>query len=154
MLGRLTPHKYTLYLNIFVKRFKQTGCQSDEYVRKFILKNTEIVGQHNSLTPEVKLRLLTPNCRFWRDRPELWPFHDPYWAIYWPGGQALSRYRFKSIVNRQVYFYSVSVLSVSSLQVSVGQPWTVSGEIGPGSGQRLRSLRHRRKTVWRLSCSC
>ncbi|KAJ8245610.1 hypothetical protein GJAV_G00272590 [Gymnothorax javanicus] len=23
---------------------------------------------------------------------ELWPFPDPYWAIYWPGGQALARY--------------------------------------------------------------
>ncbi|CAF98256.1 unnamed protein product, partial [Tetraodon nigroviridis] len=63
----------------------------DDSIRQFILENTEISGQH-SLTPEVKLRLLTPNCRFWRERPELWPFRDPYWAIYWPGGQALSRY--------------------------------------------------------------
>lgn len=45
-----------------------------------------------SLTPEIKLRLFTPSCRFWTERPELWPFSDPYWAIYWPGGQAISRY--------------------------------------------------------------
>lgn len=55
------------------------------------MENTEITGEQ-SLTPEIKLRLFTPNCRFWRERPELWPFDDPYWAIYWPGGQALSRY--------------------------------------------------------------
>ncbi|XP_069019552.1 electron transfer flavoprotein beta subunit lysine methyltransferase [Embiotoca jacksoni] len=65
--------------------------QPDEHVRVFISENTEVVGQQ-SLTPEIKLRLFTPDCRFWRDRPELWPFDDPYWAIYWPGGQALSRY--------------------------------------------------------------
>uniref|UniRef100_A0AAV2L4W8 Electron transfer flavoprotein beta subunit lysine methyltransferase n=2 Tax=Knipowitschia caucasica TaxID=637954 RepID=A0AAV2L4W8_KNICA len=22
----------------------------------------------------------------------MWPFNDPFWAIYWPGGQAISRY--------------------------------------------------------------
>ncbi|MBN3295265.1 ETKMT methyltransferase, partial [Amia calva] len=44
------------------------------------------------MTPEIQLRLFTPTCRFWHARPELWPFTDPYWAIYWPGGQALARY--------------------------------------------------------------
>ncbi|KAM9855092.1 electron transfer flavoprotein beta subunit lysine methyltransferase [Aulostomus maculatus] len=62
-----------------------------EHIRRFITDNTEVVGEQ-SLTPEVRLRLFTPNCRFWNERPDLWPFSDPYWAIYWPGGQALSRY--------------------------------------------------------------
>ncbi|XP_061679379.1 electron transfer flavoprotein beta subunit lysine methyltransferase [Syngnathoides biaculeatus] len=66
-------------------------CVSSESIRRFISENTEIVRDKN-LTPEIKLRLFTPNCRFWFERPELWPFDDPYWAIYWPGGQALSRY--------------------------------------------------------------
>ncbi|XP_019749639.1 electron transfer flavoprotein beta subunit lysine methyltransferase [Hippocampus comes] len=68
-----------------------TECLYDESITKFISENTEIVVDHN-LTPEIKLRLFTPNCRFWFERPEFWPFEDPYWAIYWPGGQALSRY--------------------------------------------------------------
>lgn len=72
-------------------RFTSNSCHSDECVRRFILENTEVVGEQ-SLTPEISLRLFTPNCTFWRERPELWPFNDPYWAIYWPGGQALSRY--------------------------------------------------------------
>ncbi|XP_041852121.1 electron transfer flavoprotein beta subunit lysine methyltransferase [Melanotaenia boesemani] len=67
------------------------ACHSDEHIRSFIRENTQITGQQ-SLTPEIKLRLFTPDCRFWRERPELWPFDDPYWAIYWPGGQAVSRY--------------------------------------------------------------
>ncbi|KAG7522589.1 hypothetical protein JOB18_026298 [Solea senegalensis] len=67
------------------------SCRPHDSVRTFISENTETAGEH-SLTPELKLRLFTPNCRFWRERPELWPFDDPYWAIYWPGGQALSRF--------------------------------------------------------------
>ncbi|MED6247029.1 hypothetical protein ATANTOWER_028303 [Ataeniobius toweri] len=66
-------------------------CLSEEHIRRFISENTEVVVGR-SLTPEIQLKLFTPNCRFWRERPELWPFTDPYWAIYWPGGQALSRY--------------------------------------------------------------
>ncbi|KAJ0029725.1 hypothetical protein NQD34_004722 [Periophthalmus magnuspinnatus] len=66
-------------------------CHTDEYIRRFILENTE-VGGDQSLTPEIRLRLFTPKCRFWKERPELWPFSDPFWAIYWPGGQAVSRY--------------------------------------------------------------
>ncbi|XP_017274375.1 electron transfer flavoprotein beta subunit lysine methyltransferase [Kryptolebias marmoratus] len=66
-------------------------CSSHDPIRRFISENTEVVVG-KSLTPEIKLRLFTPGCRFWKEKPELWPFDDPYWAIYWPGGQALSRY--------------------------------------------------------------
>uniref|UniRef100_A0A3Q4H819 Electron transfer flavoprotein beta subunit lysine methyltransferase n=1 Tax=Neolamprologus brichardi TaxID=32507 RepID=A0A3Q4H819_NEOBR len=72
-------------------RYLSNVYPSAEHIRKFIIENTEITGEQ-SLTPEIRLRLFTPRCRFWRERPELWPFDDPYWAIYWPGGQALSRY--------------------------------------------------------------
>ncbi|XP_007502594.1 electron transfer flavoprotein beta subunit lysine methyltransferase [Monodelphis domestica] len=57
----------------------------------FLEENTEVTNTGN-LTPEIRLRLLTPRCRFWRERGDLWPYSDPYWAIYWPGGQALTRY--------------------------------------------------------------
>ncbi|XP_060742093.1 electron transfer flavoprotein beta subunit lysine methyltransferase [Tachysurus vachellii] len=66
-------------------------CNTENKIKRFIAENTEIVkGQ--SLTPEISLRLFTVKCRFWTERPELWPFPDPFWAIYWPGGQAVSRY--------------------------------------------------------------
>ncbi|KTF94839.1 hypothetical protein cypCar_00027619 [Cyprinus carpio] len=68
-----------------------TSVRSEDDIKKFIIDNTEIVSSQ-SLTPEISLRLFTPTCRFWTEKPELWPFPDPYWAIYWPGGQALARY--------------------------------------------------------------
>ncbi|TNN68027.1 Electron transfer flavoprotein beta subunit lysine methyltransferase [Liparis tanakae] len=96
MSGPFTPR--SRYIQVFIKAFGKTNgprclstsCQP-EHIRTFISENTEVVGKQ-SLTPEIKLRLFTPTCRFWREKPELWPFEDPYWAIYWPGGQALSRY--------------------------------------------------------------
>nr|XP_015207339.1 PREDICTED: protein N-lysine methyltransferase METTL20 isoform X1 [Lepisosteus oculatus] len=67
-----------------------SSLSSEEEVKRFIVENTEVVrGPHN--TPNISLRLFTPSCRFWLARPELWPFSDPYWAIHWPGGQALTR---------------------------------------------------------------
>uniref|UniRef100_A0A8C7ZJH2 Electron transfer flavoprotein beta subunit lysine methyltransferase n=1 Tax=Oryzias sinensis TaxID=183150 RepID=A0A8C7ZJH2_9TELE len=67
------------------------SARFDEHIRRFIRENTQVCGDQ-SLTPEIKLRLFTPSCRFWRESPDLWPFGDPYWALYWPGGQALCRF--------------------------------------------------------------
>lgn len=67
------------------------GKSLDPEVRAFLEENTEVTSSGH-LTPEIRLRLLTPRCRFWREKPDLWPYGDPFWAIYWPGGQALSRY--------------------------------------------------------------
>ncbi|XP_075217582.1 electron transfer flavoprotein beta subunit lysine methyltransferase-like [Lycorma delicatula] len=44
------------------------------------------------LTPEIELHLITPDCYLWSASEEQSPFQDPFWAFYWPGGQALSRY--------------------------------------------------------------
>ncbi|KPP64652.1 hypothetical protein Z043_116982 [Scleropages formosus] len=73
------------------RRTDRARFGSEASVTQFILENTEVVSG-NSLTPEISLRLFTPNCKFWHERAELWPFADPFWAIYWPGGQALARY--------------------------------------------------------------
>jgi len=59
---------------------------------QMIRLNTEISLKH--FTPELKLHLITPNCRLWLSGPEECPFHDPYWAFYWPGGQAMTRFIF------------------------------------------------------------
>ncbi|XP_048222945.1 electron transfer flavoprotein beta subunit lysine methyltransferase [Perognathus longimembris pacificus] len=71
--------------------WRGAGSPVNAEVKKFLEKNTEVTSTGN-LTPEIQLRLLTPRCKFWWERADLWPFGDPYWAIYWPGGQALSRY--------------------------------------------------------------
>ncbi|KAK7873252.1 hypothetical protein R5R35_011326 [Gryllus longicercus] len=46
----------------------------------------------NSLTPEIALHLITPSSSLWTSSIENIPFKDPFWAFYWPGGQALTRY--------------------------------------------------------------
>lgn len=68
--------------------------------RHAILRNTEISRAH--LTPEIALRLLTSNCPFYHgpgpssflesDAATIQAFREPFWSIYWPGGQALARY--------------------------------------------------------------
>ncbi|KAJ8249742.1 hypothetical protein COCON_G00229580 [Conger conger] len=82
---------------------------SEKNIKRFIVENTEVVNGGN-LTPEIRLRLFTPNCRFWHARPELWPFTDPYWAIYWPGGQALARY----VLNNPGVTNNMKVLDLGS----------------------------------------
>nr|XP_011744066.1 electron transfer flavoprotein beta subunit lysine methyltransferase isoform X2 [Macaca nemestrina] len=71
--------------------WRGAGSFLDPEIKAFLEENTEITSS-GSLTPEIQLRLLTPRCKFWWERADLWPHSDPYWAIYWPGGQALSRY--------------------------------------------------------------
>ncbi|XP_010952415.1 electron transfer flavoprotein beta subunit lysine methyltransferase [Camelus ferus] len=71
--------------------WRGTGSFLDPEMKAFLEENTEVTSS-GSLTPEIQLRLLTPRCKFWWERADLWPHSDPYWAIYWPGGQALSRY--------------------------------------------------------------
>ncbi|XP_059742994.1 electron transfer flavoprotein beta subunit lysine methyltransferase isoform X2 [Bos taurus] len=71
--------------------WRGTGSLLDPKMKAFLEENTEVTSS-GSLTPEIRLRLLTPRCKFWWERADLWPLRDPYWAIYWPGGQALSRY--------------------------------------------------------------
>ena len=69
----------------------------EERWRRFIEDNTEVSRDH--LTPELALRLITPKCRLWSlpyDEEESKcdksaGVTDPYWAFYWPGGQALTR---------------------------------------------------------------
>ena len=81
-------------------------------VRTAIKRVTEITSNH--MTPELKgksfrqrvffidsrkvklillkLALVTPDSKFYHSKPDGFPFPDPYWAFYWPGGQALTRY--------------------------------------------------------------
>ncbi|CAI2300167.1 unnamed protein product [Caenorhabditis sp. 36 PRJEB53466] len=57
---------------------------------KWIVRNT--IVSNESLTPELRLHLITVASPLWMSTPDACPLHDPYWAFYWPGGQGLSRY--------------------------------------------------------------
>ncbi|XP_075169841.1 electron transfer flavoprotein beta subunit lysine methyltransferase-like [Haematobia irritans] len=75
------------------KNHVMSGSQSKE-IEKLILEETKISSEH--LTPNIPLHLITQDCRLFH-KPQLVEEdkvfkNDPFWAFYWPGGQALSKY--------------------------------------------------------------
>ncbi|XP_067998233.1 electron transfer flavoprotein beta subunit lysine methyltransferase isoform X1 [Melanerpes formicivorus] len=116
-----------------------TGKSLDPEVRAFLEENTEVTSSGH-LTPEIRLRLLTPRCRFWREKPDLWPYGDPFWAIYWPGGQALSRY----ILDNPYVVKGRSVLDLGSgcgataiAAVMSGASQVLANDIDPIAGMAM-----------------
>ena len=68
-------------------------------LKQEISKSTEFV--HSQLVPEFGLHLITPKMEIWHQplnsisEKNSYLFSkgdDPYWAIFWPGGQVLCRY--------------------------------------------------------------
>jgi predicted nicotinamide N-methyase len=61
--------------------------------REVILRHTVVASPR--LCPEIRLRLITPDCPLWRATEEEAAragLVEPYWAFPWAGGQALARY--------------------------------------------------------------
>ncbi|XP_076823864.1 electron transfer flavoprotein beta subunit lysine methyltransferase-like isoform X2 [Clavelina lepadiformis] len=65
--------------------------QKDE--KKFIsqIKQHTVVSRHH-LVPEIQLYLITPECPHWHLPEKYCAFKDPFWAFFWPGGQAVTRW--------------------------------------------------------------
>uniref|UniRef100_A0A1A9W128 ETFB lysine methyltransferase n=1 Tax=Glossina brevipalpis TaxID=37001 RepID=A0A1A9W128_9MUSC len=83
-----------------------------ENLKEKILKETKVSDQH--LTPEILLHLITPECRLFnapltRELENLFK-NDPFWAFYWPGGQALSKF----ILENPDHIKGKSLLDVGS----------------------------------------
>ncbi|CAL1532256.1 unnamed protein product [Lymnaea stagnalis] len=78
------------------------------FIQKLIRQHTKLTRNH--LTPELCLRLITPDCLLWNASPDRSPFDDPFWAFFWPGGQVLTRY----ILDNPKLFYKTTVLDVGS----------------------------------------
>ncbi|XP_072001375.1 electron transfer flavoprotein beta subunit lysine methyltransferase isoform X2 [Engystomops pustulosus] len=111
---------------------------SATYLQSFILHNTEVVTDH--LTPEIRLHLLTPRCKYWHLRPEHWPYAEPYWAIYWPGGQALARYLLDNpdVVRRRSLLDLGSGCGAVSIAAKMkGASRVVANDIDPGAALGL-----------------
>lgn len=81
---------------------------SKSFLRALISQHTKLCTSH--LTPELKLHLITPQCHLWKTSPDNCPFDDPFWAFYWPGGQALTRY----ILDNPKLFKNKRVLDIGS----------------------------------------
>ena len=65
-------------------------------VCSLIRSHTDVSVDH--MTPEIRLHLITEGCDLWRAGEDQAVFHDPYWAFYWPGGQALTRYASNTMI--------------------------------------------------------
>jgi hypothetical protein len=78
-------------LNIFLikNNYSLSTVTMRRNLASLILQHT--VPSRSHLTPELVLRLVTPACPLWRATEDQLPFKDPFWAFYWPGGQATAR---------------------------------------------------------------
>ena len=50
----------------------------------------------SALVPELKLHLLTPQDTAWNESWKNGEESEPFWAIFWPGGQVLTRFLYDS----------------------------------------------------------
>ncbi|BFZ18750.1 hypothetical protein BsWGS_21789 [Bradybaena similaris] len=78
------------------------------FLRALISQHTKLSRSH--LTPELQLHLITDECHLWKANLDNCIFDDPFWAFYWPGGQALTRY----ILDNPVLFKNRRVLDIGS----------------------------------------
>jgi len=118
IIGKIVHLKKHVFAREFIRSTKETWdsflrsnhrtslrgfLENHDDVVNEILQNTEITRNH--LTPELKLFLLTQNCPLYHkpvsEREDgrfssltKNVFQDPYWSMYWPGGQALTRFIF------------------------------------------------------------
>lgn len=69
-------------------------CDKSINFQEIFARETEIVK--NQLVPELKLHLITPNCRLFHSKiDDSFPFSsEPFFAFFWPGGISISRYIF------------------------------------------------------------
>lgn len=77
--------------------FIRTYCDKSKHFEDVIEREFEIVT--NQLVPELKLHLITPNCRLFHSKiDETFPFQsDPFFAFFWPGGISITRYIFDNL---------------------------------------------------------
>lgn len=90
----------------------RTYSKLNSFLEKMIMKETEVTTNH--LTPELKLHLITENCRLFHSTSEqisTMPFTDPFWGFYWPGGQAVTRF----ILDNPSFVRNKSVLDFGSV---------------------------------------
>ncbi|XP_015178460.1 PREDICTED: protein N-lysine methyltransferase METTL20-like isoform X2 [Polistes dominula] len=91
-----------------------------------ILKYTEITNDH--MTPDLKLFLLTPRCSLYYDsfdkikqkldQVEIQTLTNPFWSIYWPGGQGLVKFIFEKQTN--IFMHSKKDMNVLDLGTGCG----------------------------------
>ena len=96
--------------NLSWQQYRQiVTTNTKDVITKEFLK-TELMKSRNHLTPEIVLHLLTPSCPLYNSNSESTNLHDPWWSIYWPGGQVLAR----TILDNPVLVKNKNVLDLGS----------------------------------------
>lgn len=78
------------------------------------MPKTTLIGtalSHPPLVPEIKLHLIPPETTlesFRTEHQDIYGVATPYWAVAWPGGQALARF----IIDTPEYVRKMSVLDI------------------------------------------
>lgn len=78
------------------------------------MPKTTLIGtalSHPPLVPEIKLHLIPPETTlesFRTEHQDIYGVAPPYWAVAWPGGQALARF----IIDAPEYVRKLSVLDI------------------------------------------
>ncbi|XP_076106926.1 electron transfer flavoprotein beta subunit lysine methyltransferase-like isoform X1 [Mytilus galloprovincialis] len=96
------------FLPVVRYQLLQRACHTSRSITDLIPSHTELSRDH--LTPEIALHLITPRCKLWNSKGDDVPFPDPYWAFYWPGGQALTRF----ILDNQYIFADKNIVDIGS----------------------------------------
>ncbi|CAI4222505.1 unnamed protein product [Auanema sp. JU1783] len=101
---------------------------------KWILSNT--IVSDSSLTPSIKLRLITEQTPLWMSTPDLCPLPDPYWAFYWPGGQGVTKYILENpneFQNETIFDFGAGCGSISIAGCLVGCKSVIANDIDPNA---------------------
>ncbi|XP_033112501.1 electron transfer flavoprotein beta subunit lysine methyltransferase-like [Anneissia japonica] len=100
-------------LSVSQKHVSRLASSSSSNLTRHLVNSKNLIEKHtvvstNHLSPSIKLRLITPECPLWYSGTDDCPFNEPYWAFYWPGGQALTRF----ILDHPDMFRGKSLLDV------------------------------------------
>ena len=78
----------------FSKILSRQFCHGNKVPR---LDPSDLPPSRSQLVPEISLRLLTPSHELWHKPVFQEDEHlEPFWSIFWPGGQVLTRFIFDS----------------------------------------------------------
>ncbi|XP_065203569.1 uncharacterized protein LOC135833737 [Planococcus citri] len=104
-LSRRTVHFST---NACVTESHQSYLTNLQNQRKIELIKQYTNFSYDHITPEIGLHLITKDSEAWTWKQSEIQLRDPFWAFYWPGGQALTRY----VLDNPQEFENKSVLDV------------------------------------------
>jgi ETFB lysine methyltransferase len=119
-------HKVPNFINF------RSFCDKSTKYREIISRETEIVS--NQLVPELKLHLITKNCRLFHSPvDENFPFPtEPFFAFFWPGGISITRFIFDNqqlVRNKSILDFGSGSAAIAIASKMCGAKRAVANDI-------------------------